>query len=300
MARRFALGFLWVAVLGACSSTVEVRPAARALAPSVTTIVGLPIALDWGAPADQRRLQRRTSDLLLELTGGRAVITEELSGDDDASVRETLRALGEDASNAISVRLQVAVGKRLVNNANPIASFAVTRRLVVDFKAQVEVRRVGGADVIGTVETIASGPANEPEVTADGERRGPLEAIGEALELAVRNFAPGLASRRAPAYIVEVPRAVSGSVVGRITALAELYPELGESDLHKLSGSRERFLVVVPGALARLGVERGDLLGVPGGETRASHAALLRAISHGHRPELAIVRAGQHFISAGP
>jgi hypothetical protein len=297
MGRRFAVGFLWVAVAAACSSTVELRPEAQALAPSVTTIVGLPTSLDWGVPVDQRRLQRRTSDELLELTGGRAVITEELTGDDDASVQETLRALGEDAANAVSFRVRVAVGKRLVNNANPISDFARTRRLVVDFKANVEVRRVGSAAVIGTVDTITSGPANEPELTREGERRGPLEAIHDALELAVREFAPRLASRKASAFVVEVPRAVSDSVIGRVTALSELYPELGDNELQKLSGSRERFLVVVPGLLSRLGVERGDLLGVPGGETRASHAALLRAIARGNRPILAIERGGQHFIA---
>jgi hypothetical protein len=297
MVRRWSL-LVSCLVGGACSTSVEVRPEARALAPNVTTIVGLPTSVDWGAPADQRRLQRRTSDLLLELTDGRAVITEELTGgDDDTSVREALRALGEDAAGAISFRVRLSVGKRLVNNANPIASFAATRRLVIDFKAHVEVRRMGSSDVIGTVETIASGPANEPEVGPDGVRRGPFEALDDALDRAVREFAPRLASRRSTAFIVEVPCAASKNVVQRLTALAELYPELPDDDLQKLGGSRERFLVVVPGRLANLGVERGDLLGIPGGETRASHAALLRALARGQRPVLAIERGGQHYIA---
>lgn len=285
-------------VAGACSSTVEVRPEARSLAPNVNMIVSLPTSLDWGLPADQRRLQRRAGDLVLEMTGGRAVITEELTGDDDASIQETLRALGEDAAGAISFRIGVAIGKRLVNNANPIASFNTTKRLVVDFKAHLEVRRVGSAEVIGTVDTVTSGPANEPEVDADGDRRGPLEAIEDALDRAMREFAPRLGPRRPTPFIVEVPGAASTSVVRRLTALAELYPELPIEDLQKLGGSRERFLVVVPGSLARLGVQPGDLLGVPGGETRASHAALLRALARGQRPVLAVERGGEHFITA--
>jgi hypothetical protein len=283
---------------GACSSTVEVLPAARAGAPSVTAIVALPTSLDWGQPADQRRLQRRTGDLLLELTGGRAVITEELTGDDDASVQETLRALGEDPANAITFRVRVAVGKRMVNNANPISSFAASRRLVIDFTAHVEVRRVGSADAIGSVDCIASGPANEPEVGPDGASRGPLEAIDDALSEAVRTFAPRLAARRGTAFLVEVPRAAAASVVKRLTVLAELYPELPMDDLQRLGGTRERFLVVTPGVLARFGIERGDLLGVPGGETAASHAALLRAVARGHRPQLAIDRKGQRYVLA--
>jgi hypothetical protein len=295
------IGLLIGAVLfagAACTTTVEVRPEARALAPSVTTIVALPTNVDWGGPGDQRRLQRRTGDSLLELTGGRAVITEELTGDDDASVVETLRALGEDPDGAITFRVRVGLGKRLVQNATPIASFTATRRLVVDYTAQIEVRRLGSSAVIGTVETIASGPANEPEVGPDGKRRGALEAIDDALDEAVRNFAPRLATVRRRTLVVEIPRASATSVGRRLEALAELYPELSVEQMQRLGQARERFLVVAPGPLAALGLAADDLLGVPGGDTAASHAALMRAYARGKKPALAVERRGQRYILA--
>jgi hypothetical protein len=55
---------------------------------------------------------------------------------------------------------------------------------------------------------------------------------------------------------------------------------------------------VAPGELAPLGLLAGDLLGVPGGETKASRAALARAVARGQKPALAIVRAGQRYILA--
>ena len=50
------------------------------------------------------------------------------------------------------------------------------------------------------------------------------------------------------------------------------------------------------GDLRALGVVPGDLLGVPGGETRASRAALARALARGGKPLVAIVRGGQRYI----
>jgi hypothetical protein len=288
-----------VATVSSCASTVEVGPIAQGLAPGVTAVVALPTSVIWGGPSDQRRLQRRAGDRLLELTGGRAVIAEELvRGDDDASVREALAALGEDAASAVSFSLRVGIGKRLVNNANPISSFETGRRLVVDFTARIEVRHLGSSDVIGAVETVASGPANEPEVGADGQRAGPLRAIDEALETAVRSFAPRLLARSRPTLVVEVPLASAGSLVKRLAALGELYPDLSVEDMQRLAASRERFLVVEPGLLGGLGLARGDLVGVPAGQTAASRAALLRAVARGRKPLLAIDRGGQHYILA--
>jgi hypothetical protein len=292
-----------VVVLAAgCGATVDVGPAARALAPTVTTVVALPTSVDFGGPGDQRRLQRRVGDRLLELTGGRAVIAEELvRGDDDASVRDALRALGEDAASALSFSIRVGIGKRLVDNANPIASFQASRRLVVDFSARLEVRHLGSSEVIGAVEAVSSGPPNEPEVGPDGRRAGPLLAIDEVLERAVRTFAPRLASPPRPTLVVEVPVAAAGNVVKRLAALAELYPELSAEEMQRLAESRERFLVVAAGPLATIGLQPGDLLGVPGGVTAASRAALARAVARGRKPLLAIDRGGQHYLlSAAP
>ena len=63
-----------------------------------------------------------------------------------------------------------------------------------------------------------------------------------------------------------------------------------------LAESGERFLVLEPGQLAKLGVVAGDLLGVPGGETRATRAALARAVARGAKPLVAVVRSGQRYI----
>jgi hypothetical protein len=299
--RAFVLvtGGAAIALASGCAATVEVGPVAQALAPTVTTVVALPTSVDWGGPGDQRRLERRVGDRLLELTGGRAVIAEELvRGDDDASVREALQVLGEDATSAVSFSIHVGFGKRLVNNVNPISSFQATRRLVVDFSARLEVRRVGSSEVIGSVEAVASGAANEPEVDPDGRRAGPLAAIDEALEAAVRTFAPRLVAAPRPTLVVEVPTAAAGTAVKRLTALVELYPELPADDMQRLAASRERFLVVAAGPLAGLGLQRGDLVGVPGGETAATRAALLRAVARGRKPLLAIDRGGQHYVVA--
>jgi hypothetical protein len=291
------LAALALATSAGCSGMVDVRPEAATLAPFVTTIVAMPTSIDWGGLTDQRRLQRRTGDSLLELTGGRAVIAEELGGQDDPYLQEMLRTLGEDPAHALSFTITVGTGKRLVAGAAPIPGFQASRRLVVDFVARVEVRLIGAPAVIGTVESIETGSPNEPEVGANGAAQGPLAAIDDALERAVSAFAPRLITPRRRTLIVEVPVAASGSLVRRLEALQQLYPELTEAQLQRLAATRERFLVIEPGNLAGLGILAGDLLGVPGGETIASHAALARAVARGRKPLLAIDRDGQHFLS---
>jgi hypothetical protein len=288
-----------VAAAGGCTSSVDLRPEAETLAPFVSTIVAMPTSLDWGALPDQRRLQRRTGDSLLELTGGRAVIAEELGGQDDEYLQQMLRTLGEDPAHALSFTISVGTGKRLLKGAAPISGFQSPQRLVLDFIARIEVRHVGAPAVIGTVESIETANPNEPEVSPTGESQGPMAAIDDALDRAVRAFAPALSTRRQRTLIVEVPVAASRSLVGRLQALQQLYPELTEPQLQRLAASRERFLVVDPGRLAGLGIEAGDLLGVPGGETIASHAALVRAVARGRKPLLMIDRNGQHYVLGG-
>jgi len=150
--------------------------------------------------------------------------------------------------------------------------------------------------VIGTVEAIHSGAPNEVEAPRGGERRGAAAAIDEALEAAVRAFAPAIYTPRRPTLVVEVPVAVARDVVKKTETLQQLYPELSVAELQILAESRERFLVIEPGHFAKLGVVPGDLLGVPGGETRASRAALARALARGGKPLVAIVRGGQRYI----
>lgn len=289
---------LALALAAGCSSTVELKPEASSLAPNVAAIVGLPISIGFGGDGDLRRIQRRTSDALIAATGGHAVIAEELiNGEDDAAVTAALRALGEDPARTLTFAIAVSMKGRMVNSAAPIPGFLGSHRLVVDFRALVEVRRVGSRDVLGTVEAVASGVPNEPEVGPDGEKRASLAAVDEALARAVATFAPRLTPTVA-AQIVEVPVDAAASVVRRLTVLGELYPELSIEQMQLLAQTRERFLVLDPGVLGPLGILRGDLIGVPGAPTAASRAALARAVARGARPALAVQRDGQRYVLA--
>ena len=208
-----------------------------------------------------------------------------------------MRALHEDAANALTFSVSVGLGRRLVNAANPLHSFHDPKRFIVDYVAHVEVRHVGAPEVIGTTEAIETGPINESESSQrKGEKWSAATAVDEALEAAVRTFAPRIYTRRQPTLIVEVPPAAAGDLVGRLETLQRSYPELSIAQMQALAESRERFLVVEPGHLAKLGVAPGDLLGVPGGETRASRAALARAVARGGKPLVAVVRGGQRYI----
>ena len=281
----------------ACGATVEMRPGGAAYAPTITTIVEMPPAIDWTGPGAQQHMQRLAADSLIEVTGGRAVIADELPGTSDSDVQAALRALHEDATNALTFSVSVGLGRRLVNAANPLHSFHDPKRFIVDYVAHVEVRHVGAPEVIGTTEAIETGPINESESSQrEGEKWSAATAVDEALEAAVRTFAPRIYTRRQPTLIVEVPPSAAGDLVGRLETLQRSYPELSIAQMQALAESRERFLVVEPGHLAKLGVAPGDLLGVPGGETRASRAALARAVARSGKPLVAVVRGGQRYI----
>ena len=252
-----------------------------------------------GGDAELRRIQRRASDSLIDVTGGRAVIAEELvTGEDDAAVAAACKTLGEDPARALTFAITVAMGGRMVNGTSPIPGFIVGKRLVVDYHAHIDVRQLGAREIIGSVETIASGAPNEPEVGPDGEKHAVMEALDAALEKAVATFAPRLVASGRGAAMVEIPPEAAASVTRRLTTLGVLYPELSLDEMQALAQSRERFLVLAPGPLGALGIARGDLLGVPGGATAASRAALARAVAHGLKPALSVERGGQRYILA--
>jgi hypothetical protein len=288
-----------LALLGGCTATVEMRPAAQGLAPNVDAVVGLPISIGWGGDTELRRIQRRTSDYLIAASGGRAVIAEELTmGEDEAAVTAALRGLGEDPARAITLALTVGQGGRLMPGVAPIPGFLVGNRIVVDYHAQIEVRRAGSKEVLGSVEAVASGMLNEPEVSPDGKKRAAMDAIDAALAKAIATFAPRLRAQDRPFSVVEIPLEASRSLARRLVALGTMYPELSMDDMEALAGSPERFLVVEPGVLVAFGLTRGDLLGVPGGQTAASRAALARAVARGIPPALAVERGGQRYMLA--
>lgn len=292
---------VWAAVAWAagCSSTIDVRPEAETLAPRIATVVGLPLSIGWGGAKELRRIQRRTSDRLIAATGGRAVIAEELlTGEDDVQVAAALRALGEDPDLAVTFAISVTFGGRQVSGISAIPGFIVGKSLVVDYHARIKIRHLGAGEIIGAVETVATGAPNEPEVAADGKKHAAMLAIDSAIEKAIRTFAPRLVTPEAGTLIVEVPVAAAQTPALRLAALGDLYPELSLDEMQALTQSRERFLVLVPGELAVVGLTRGDLIGVPGGPTAASRAALARAVARGQKPALAIERAGQRYIVA--
>jgi hypothetical protein len=297
MARGAAI-FLGAAVLcaAACGTTVELGPGAAAYAPTIVTIVEMPPAIDWTGPGAQQRVQRLAADSLIEVTGGRAVIADELPGTTDSDVQAALRALGEDAANTLTFSITIGLGNRLMAGANPIRSFTAPKRMVVDYVARVEVRHVGAPEIIGTVEAIETGAINETGTGNTGEKWAAAEAIDEALDEAVRVFAPGVHTPRRRTLIVEVPPADAHDLMRKLETLQRLYPELSVAEVQTLADSGERFLVVEPGQLAALGVAAGDLLGVPGGRTDASRAALARVVARGGKPLVAVVRGGQRYI----
>jgi hypothetical protein len=280
----------------ACGATVELRPGAAVYAPTIVTIVEMPPAIDWTGPGAQARVQRLAADSLIEVTGGRAVIADELPGATDSDVQAALRALGEDAANTLTFSITVGLGRRLITGANPIQSFTAPKRMVVDYVARIEVRHVGAPDIIGTVEAIETGAINEHGTGNAGERWAAAAAIDEALDEAVRTFAPRIHTPRQPTLIVEIPPGDAGNLTQKLATLQRLYPELSVAQVQALADSGERFLVVEPGQLATLGVAAGDLLGVPGGRTDASRAALARVVARGGKPLVAVVRGGQRYI----
>jgi len=295
-ARAIAAG-VWLACVAGCGATIEVQPLGAGYAPTIVTVVEMPPAIDWTGPGAQARVQRLAADSLLEVTGGRTVIADELPGTSDSDVQAALRALGEDGANTLTFSISVGIGRRLVKGANPIGSFTATKRALVDYVARVEVRHVGAPDVLGTVEFIATGSADESAAAVTGgEKPAVAVALDQALDEAVRTFAPRIHTPRRPTLIVEVPAAVAGDLVRKLETLQQLYPELSVAQIHALANSSERFMVVEPGHLAKLGVVPGDLLGVPGGQTRATRAALARAVARGEHPLVAILRGGQRYI----
>ncbi len=303
MAFRFRFGSAALAVLVAgsagCFSSVDLGPRAALLAPDVDVLVGLPISIAWGGAVEWRRIQRRTSDSLLAATGGSAVIAEELKdGESGADVAAALRGLGEDASRALTLALTVRIGGRREPGVSAIPGFIVGSLAIVDYRVHVEVRSAATREVVGSVDTIASGRANDPEVGPRGERRAAMQAIDEALRKTVRAFAPRLARAGRPFDVAEDSAGPGASFTRRLSSLAELYPELSIDDMEALALSADSLVVLEPGPLVALGLVRGDLLRLPGRSAKSARAVLARALSRGSPPGLEVDRHGQHYVLA--
>ncbi|HET6282486.1 MAG TPA: hypothetical protein VFH73_16095 [Polyangia bacterium] len=291
---------LVVALAAGCSSVVaNVKPEAHALAPNVTMVIALPPVLEFRRSGEQGRVGRRLGDALLAATGGNAIVPEELDDAEGPAVANVVRALGADLAHAITFRIVASRAPRAEATPAPIPGVRSPVHFVLDYTVRVEVGRPGRDDLLGTVETQAVASPDDPEMGPDGESLGLQSAVDEAIAGAIGQFAPSLRSSSAPLRVIEAPGAPPGktlSVSQRLSALTMLYPEYPAEFLRKLAGSDARFLVLSPGALQRVGVSAGDLLGASRGTVLASRAVLARKLAGGVVPAMYAERAGDRFL----
>lgn len=301
-----AAGASVLAATSGCGTTiVHARPDAAELAPKVTAVLALPPRLGFGFAADQRRVARRTGDALIEASGGHAILAEELSRLDPELLTDGIRRLGEDPSQTLTFSLTAARGERLESVASipGVAGGARPVRRYMDYTVRLDVRRSDRPEVIGSIEACATAFATAPDVDAEGKPQGLQKAINDALLQALKVFAPQLVATNPFPTLVEVPARLEDNLHGgalaavdKLRKLEALYPELSVDDLAALASSRARFLVVSPGRLAAVGIERGDLVSGLGGRTLGSRGELARTLARGDVPALSVDRVGGRFL----
>jgi hypothetical protein len=314
-------------VAGCASGPSPARPAASAPAavarppappppaPKVAVVIALSPVITFGKPADHPRAERRMGDALIEASGGHAILAEELppgpASLDDGALSAAVRALGEDPARALTFAVTASRSDRseaLELGGTRRSSRAVRR--YHDYTVRIEVRRCeGGRAVLGTVETFASAMAGEPELDARGRPRGLQIAIGEALAKALRAYAPDLDRGEPFPKVIEAPalppsergrRVGTRAALERLKKIQAIYPEASTDDLASLSSSRARLLVLEPGRLAALGLQRGDLVSGTGAQPLGGGASLARALARGETPALGIDRGRTHFVLGRP
>jgi hypothetical protein len=278
-----------------------VKPEAEALAPNVTTVVALPPVLEFKrSRVEQARVARRLGDALLAASGGHAIVPEELNDAEGPAVANVVRALGADVAHAITFRVVASRAPRTESTPSPLRGVRTQVYVMLDYLVRLEVGRPGRDDVLGTVETLAAASLDEPEMGPEGESLGLQRAVDEAIADAIGRFAPNLRSSVAPVRLIEAPSVTPGKTVTmsqRLSALTVLYPEYPAEFLRKLATSEQaRFLVLSPGALQRVGISSGDLLGASRGTVLASRAVLARKLAAGVVPAMYAERAGDRFL----
>jgi len=290
-------------VLSGCgTSIVHSRPDAAAIAPKVTAVVAMVPKLGFGRAVEQRRAARRTGDALIEMTGGHAILAEELGRTDPEVLADEIRRLGEDPTQTLTFSVIAARGER-VEAVGGVGAGPRPVRRYMDYVVRLDVRRSDQRDVIGSIETCATAFATGAEVDAQGQPVGLQKAINDAIANALKTFAPQLIPSAPFPKVVEVPQRTEDNLQGgslaaidKLRKLEALYPELSIDDLAALASSRARFLIVSPGRLASVGLERGDLVSGMGGQTLGSRAALARTLARGDVPALSVDRVGGRFL----
>src|SRR3954469_1326170 len=143
---------------GCATSVMHARPDAATLAPKVTAVVALPPRLGFGHAMDQRRTARRMGDALIEATGGRAILADELPRLDPELLADGVRALGEDPTQTLTFSVTAGRAERVEPLALPggggTRSSGRPVRRYVDYTVRLDVRRSDSIDVIGSVETF--------------------------------------------------------------------------------------------------------------------------------------------------
>lgn len=309
--RRAALWLILVSSAGCGGAIVHGhREGAATAVASARAVVALPVRLAFGRAAEQRRATRRTGDATIRAAGGRAFVAEEFTGHEPEQVAAALRTLGEDPAQILTFSILAAKSERLEAMGMPATGMR-TRPMYrfADYTVRLDVRHADSPQIIGSIETFASAFANAPELDANGRAQGLQRAIDDAIEQAVRSFAPHLAARDEALRLVEAPALEaspqglgngggSGALgaVERLRKLQVLYPERPLEELAALATSEARFLVVTPGRLAALGVSSGDLLSGVAGRNLGSRGAFARVLASGVTPAMRVERQGSRFL----
>ena len=265
--------------------------------------MALPSRVGFGRPDEQRRVARRAEDALIDATGGHAILAEELPHLEPELLGAGLRALGEDPAGTLTFLVTAGRGDRVeALGVSGARGSARPVRHYWDYTVQLEVRRADAGAVLGTIETFASTFAKAPELDAAGHPQGVPLAIESAMKKALRAYAPGLTGSEPFPTLLEAPPRAAGEKRGskaaldKLKKLATLYPDASTDDLAALASGRAQFLVVRPGRLAALGLQRGDLLSGLAGQRLGSRAALARTLARGQRPALSVDRGRGHFL----
>ena len=323
--RAFALALtrVWLAACGAVwgagcgGALVHVRADLGDLPERINAIVSLPPRLGFGKLADQRRSGRYADDFLIEASGGRTVLAEELRGTDPELIPAGLTALGEDPARAVTFSITAARGNRTEASELPGFGTGQALRHYADYLVRLDVRSALTGELLGSDETYASAYANAPERDTRGHPLGLAQASEDAIREAMRRFTPRLVqSPRGGMHgfgrLVEIPprRGDAGagavqtepgptvSASDRLHRLRVLYPEVPESELARLSGSGARLLILDPGRMRVFGIETGDLVRGAGTHQLTSRAALARTLARGDVPTISVDRPAGHFLLA--
>lgn len=98
---------------GCGGAIVHTRADASSLIPHVSAVLALSPRLGFGRIGDQRRVARRTADMVIQATGGHAILGDELPSVDPELIADGLRTLGEDPEQILTFSVIGARSERV-------------------------------------------------------------------------------------------------------------------------------------------------------------------------------------------